>query len=234
MSGIMSNRVHPEVRAVFFDAVGTLLYPDPGAVQVYTEAARRRGIDLPPDTVRERFVAAFRAEEATDTAAGWVTSEAREEARWRRIVGEALPGVTDPDGLFAELFGHFARPGAWRVDPDAAAVFAGLAGRGIVLGLGSNYDARLLSVLAGQRELNPLAGRVVVSAAVGWRKPAAGFFAEVVRAAGVPAGDILFVGDDLDNDYHGATAAGLRATLLDPRDRHPDVPARIRGLADLV
>ena len=194
--------------------------------------ARRRGVDLSPDLVRARFWAAYQAEEVADLAAGWATSEAREEARWRRIVADTLPEVGD--GLFAELFGHFARPDAWRVDPDAAALFAELAGRGIVLGMGSNYDARLMSVLAGHRELDPLAGRVVVSAAVGWRKPARTFFAEVERAAGVPAADILFVGDDLDNDYHGATAAGLRAVLLDPNARHPDVSDRITRLSGIL
>lgn len=222
------------VRAVFFDAVGTLIHPDPGAVSVYADAARRRGVDLSPDLVRARLWAAYQAEEEVDRAAGWATSEAREEARWRRIVADTLPEVADGNGLFAELFGHFARPDAWRVDPDAAALFADLAGRGVVLGLGSNYDARLLSVLAGHRALDPLPGRVVVSAAVGWRKPAREFFAEVERTAGVPAADILFVGDDLDNDYRGATAAGLRAVLLDPRDRHPDVPDRITRLSGVL
>lgn len=226
--------IDPGVRAVFFDAVGTLLFPDPGAVHVYTEAARRRGLEVSAEDVRVRFVAAFRAEEAVDAAGGWATGEQREEARWRRIVAETLPSVPDPDELFAELFGHFARPDGWRVDPDAAAVFVELARRGVVVGMGSNYDARLLSVLTGHRAMDPLAGRVVVSAAVGWRKPAGPFFAEVVVAAGCPAADILFVGDDLDNDYQGATAAGMQAVLLDPAGRHPDVPHRIGRLAELL
>ncbi|MBX9579502.1 MAG: HAD family hydrolase [Gemmataceae bacterium] len=230
----MSNRVHPGIRAVFFDAVGTLTHPDPGAVAVYAAAARRRGIDLSPDLIRSRFWAAYRAEEEADRAAGWVTSEAREEARWRRIVAESLPEVSADPSLFPELFGHFARPEAWRVDPDAAGVFAELRTRGKTLGVGSNYDARLLGVAAGHPPLDPAALSYVVSAAVGWRKPGRGFFDAVVREAGCDPGEILFVGDDLDNDYHGATAAGLRAVLLDPRGRHPDIPDRIRGLADLV
>ena len=222
------------IRWVFFDAVGTLIHPDPGAVAVYTDAARRRGVDLSPDLIRSRFWAAYQAEEEVDRAAGWVTSEAREEARWRRIVAESLPEVAADPTLFPELFGHFGRPEAWRVDGDAAGVFAELLTRGKSLGVGSNYDARLLSVAAGHPQLDPAALPFVVSAAVGWRKPGAGFFAEVVRVAGVPAGDLLFVGDDLDNDYHGATAAGLRAVLLDPRSRHPGVPNRITRLADIL
>jgi putative hydrolase of the HAD superfamily len=45
---------------------------------------------------------------------------------------------------------------------------------------------------------------------------------------------VLFVGDDLGNDYEGATAAGLPALLLDPQGRYPHVPHRIASLAELV
>jgi putative hydrolase of the HAD superfamily len=230
----MSRWIHPGIRAVFFDAVGTLLHPEPSAPVIYAAAARRQGLDLSAGEVRERFVTAFRTEERADRAAGWVTSEARELARWRRIVAETLAGVPDPEGCFAELFDHFARPAAWRVDPHAAALFARLQDRSVVVGLASNYDARLWSVVSGHPELAPLADRVVVSATVGFRKPAPEFFAEVVRVAGCAPGEILFVGDDLENDYEGATAAGMPAVLLDPRGRFPGVDRRISELGELV
>jgi len=222
------------VRAVFFDAVGTLLFPDPPAPLIYAEAARRQGLTISAEDVRSRFLAAFRAEEAADRLAGWVTSEAREVARWQRIVAESLPGVPDPDGCFRELFDHFARPVAWRVDPHAEAVFAKLLVSGLVLGIGSNYDSRLNSVLEGFPDLAPMRGRVAVSAAVGFRKPAREFFREVVRLACCEPWEVLFVGDDLDNDYEGATAAGLHAVLLDERGRHSTVANRVPSLVELL
>jgi putative hydrolase of the HAD superfamily len=82
--------------------------------------------------------------------------------------------------------------------------------------LASNYDRRLRSVAAGLPELRPL-GHLVISSEVGWRKPAREFFDAVARAAGVPAGQVLFVGDDPVNDGEGARAAGLQALLIDPR-----------------
>lgn len=222
------------VRAVFFDAVGTLLIPDPPAPAVYAATAQRHGLALSAGAVRERFIAAYRREEAADVARDWVTSEGRERARWRAIVADTLAGVTDPEACFRHLFEHFSRPDAWRVPPGTAAVLAALQARGLVLGMGSNYDARLLTVLAGRHELAPLAGHVVVSASVGQRKPAAGFFAEVTRAAGCEPGAVLFVGDDLRNDYEGATAVGMHALLLDPDNEHPDVPHRIARLEELL
>ena len=222
------------VRAVFFDAVGTLLFPEPSAPAVYAEVARGFGLHLSATEVRERFLTAYRREEAADVARGWTTSEERERDRWRTIVTTTLAGATDPGACFAHLFEHYSRPAAWRVHPEAVESLAALSERGLVLGMGSNYDARLLTVLAGFPELEPLRARVVVSAAVGWRKPAAAFFAEVATVAGCAPGEVLFVGDDLQNDYEGATAAGMRAVLLDPHAKHAHVPHRAAGLAELL
>ena len=81
--------VPPGTRAVFFDAVGTLIHPDPPAPSVYAEAARRFGSRLDLPAVAARFRAAFRRQEELDHAGGLRTDEAREVARWRAIVAEA-------------------------------------------------------------------------------------------------------------------------------------------------
>jgi putative hydrolase of the HAD superfamily len=222
------------VRAVFFDAVGTLLFPEPSAPVIYAQTARRHGLALTPAEVRERFVAAYRLEETADAATGWLTSETRERERWHRIVTETLAGVSDSEACYVSLFDHFASPAAWRVAPDAAEVLASLSNRGLLVGLGSNYDDRLWSVLDGFPELAPVRERVLISSVVGVRKPGAGFFLEAARAAGCDVSEVLFVGDDLDNDYRGATAAGMPAVLLDPRSSHPDIAERITRLRELL
>jgi putative hydrolase of the HAD superfamily len=201
---------------------------------VYAGVALRHGLDLSPAVVRDRFLAAFRAEEEADRAAGWVTSEARELARWWRIVTYTLSGVSDPKACFHELFQHFSKPAAWGKNTDAEAVFARLREQGLVLGIASNYDARLRSVVAGHDAMAPLADRQVISAAVGHRKPSRRFFDEVARVAGCEPSEILLVGDDLENDYEGATAAGMQAVLLDPDGRHPAIERRISALRELA
>src|SRR6266487_4093790 len=145
----MSAVISPTVRAVFFDAVGTLLFPEPAAFELYRLVAAQHGLILPPAEVQSRFLAAYRAEEVTDRLAGWVTSEEREVCRWQRIVEATLEAVPDPEECFRELFRHFSRPNAWRVDPDAEFLLAELQERGLILGTGSNYDSRLRSVLSG-------------------------------------------------------------------------------------
>jgi putative hydrolase of the HAD superfamily len=220
------------VGAVFFDAVGTVIHPSVGAPAVYARTAERFGLAVTADEVSQRFVAAYLAEERADESAGWTTSEEREVARWQAIVRAALPGA--PAGCFEALYDHFAGPDAWTVPAEAVELFDRLTAAGLALGLASNYDSRLRRVLAGRPELAPLGRRVVISSEVGVRKPGAGFFGRVVEAAGCPASDIAFIGDDLDNDFHGAAAAGMVAVLLDPHDRHPAVQPRVRSLAELT
>src|SRR5262249_21217545 len=147
---------------------------------------------------------------------GWATNEEREVARWRAIVGEVLDDVCDAESCFDALYRHFRRPEAWRCDPDATMTLAGLDARGYVLGVASNFDSRLENVVAGLLPLQPLR-HVVISSLVGWRKPALPFFRRLGEVTGLGMEQILYVGDDHDNDYLGARNAGLPVLLLDPQ-----------------
>lgn len=205
--------LNANIRAVVFDAVGTLIFPNPGAAIVYAEVANAHGIAIPErDQLSARLWAQFRIEDMLDRTNDWRTSEARECSRWRNVVNAAIPGASDV--LFEELFQHFSLPTAWRVPEGAAAAIADLAQRGFILGMGSNYDARLRSVVEGTPALRPLAGHLVISSEVGFRKPAKQFFDAVCEHVQCEPREILFVGDDQENDIAGAQAAGMRAMLV--------------------
>ena len=221
------------IQAVVFDAVGTLIHPEPPAPLVYATVGSRFGSTLAPQTIAVRFAAAFQQEEAVDRTAGFRTSEDRERERWRRIVGHVLDDVTDPEACFRELFDHFSRPEAWRCEPEAIETLEQLTERGYTLGLASNYDARLNRVVAGLPMLWTIP-YVVVSSAIGWRKPAPAFFVRVCQELALPAQQILYMGDALDNDYAAAGAAGLRAVLFDPQNRAPKTVIRIGRFGDLL
>jgi putative hydrolase of the HAD superfamily len=219
---------------VFFDAVGTLIYPEPSAPAVYATVGRRFGSRLDETTITARFRAAFDRQEEADRAGGLLTGEKREVARWRAIVREALDDVPDAEACFHELYAHFVRPDAWRCTTGTEDVLDALAERGHVLGLASNFDRRLRHLVESLPPLRPIR-HLVISSEIGWRKPAPEFYAEMCRQAGTPASEILYVGDDFLNDYEGARAAGLRAMLLDPRQRTAlSAQARLTSLTDLV
>ncbi len=219
---------------VFFDAVGTLIHPEPPAPAVYAAVGRRFGSSLDAEAIAVRFRDAFRRQEAIDRLAEWRTDEGRELARWRAIVADTLADAADPEACFRELYAHFARPDAWAVHAEAGPTLAALARLGCRVGLASNFDVRLRGVAAGLSELRPV-GPIVVSSEVGWRKPAAEFFHAIRQEARMVPEKILFVGDDPINDYDGARAAGLAAVLYDPRGACRDAAVRrIARLGDLL
>jgi putative hydrolase of the HAD superfamily len=79
---------------------------------------------------------------------------------------------------------------------------------------------------------------VIVSDAVGWRKPRPDIFRTALIAIGADAARTLFVGDRPEIDVEGAHRVGMDAAWVNPaRDSLPEGIAppeyEIRDLADL-
>ena len=220
------------IRAVYFDAVGTLLFPRQAVGATYADFAARHGIAVDESCFSVAFREAFMRQELLDSRNNWRTDETRERTRWRAIVAELIPGAGSTQ-CFDELWNWYGRPQAWRVNPESAEVFIELTRRGLVVGMASNFDSRLNVLVGAIPDLAQLRERCVVSSLIGWRKPAREFYMAVAQNAGCSPAQVLYVGDDLRNDIHGATSAGLKAILFDPDDR-ADVGPRIRSLRDLL
>ncbi len=122
-----------KIEAVYFDAVGTLLFPDPPAEEVYAAVGRAHGIAVSAAEVRQRLRQAFAEQEEVDRLRGWRVDAAREVSRWRAIVQACLPAVDlhQAEAIFRELFEHFARPQAWRLAAEAGMVLEALLRRGL-------------------------------------------------------------------------------------------------------
>ena len=79
----------------------------------------------------------------------------------------------------------------------------------------SNFDYTPTAELILEREgLTPLFDTVVVSDAVGWRKPKAVIFELALGRLEAQAADALFVGDRVDIDVAGAHGVGMRAAWI--------------------
>src|SRR5262249_21233103 len=130
--GRACGMIDSEIRAVFFDAVGTLLFPRAPISRTYAEHAYRHGVSVTEGQVRLAFREAFARLEEVDAAAGWRTDEARERARWRAIVADVLQSTVS-DACFIGLWEWFATPAAWVVPSEAGDVLRSLADRGLLV-----------------------------------------------------------------------------------------------------
>lgn len=217
-----------EISAVYFDAVGTLLFPSEPVHKTYHEFGQRYGSRLQPADVHSRLRSAFQRQEQADAQAGWTTSEPREFDRWRTIVAEVFSDA-DHETCFRELWDWYSLPSSWNVADGTSDLLAKLS-RDFVVGLASNFDSRLLNLVSYFPELTPIGDRCVISSVVGYRKPSAFFFAAVADAANAPPNRVLYVGDDRRNDYEGALAAGMRAVLVEPSSGANTLQRLLRAL----
>jgi putative hydrolase of the HAD superfamily len=216
----MSKVVPPPFRCIAFDAVGTVMFPEPAASQVYYRLAQQFGSRLSPEETALRFRQAFRESEQGDHQATpdsrYTTSEEIEYRRWQSIVARVLDDVADPVGCFEQLFEHFARPDSWRCFDEVTAVVTALRSRGYQTVLASNFDRRLHAVCDGIPALQLFSQRII-SSEVGCRKPGKPFYEALIECSGCQPHEILMVGDDLENDVVGARAAGLSAVYVNRR-----------------
>jgi HAD superfamily hydrolase (TIGR01509 family) len=190
-----------EVRAVFLDALGTLVELEPPWVHL----ARALGVEAD-----ERVVRAVRAEmafyKANSHTGRDADSLAQLRARCAAVLSRELGRDVDTETMMEAI--------RFRAYPDSAPALADLRRRGLTLVCVSNWDCSLPDVLerCGLREA--LDG-VVTSAEAGARKPDPEIFAPALALAGVGANAALHVGDTVSEDVEGARAAGIAALHLD-------------------
>src|SRR5262245_59563133 len=104
MPSASASGTTPMIRAIYFDAVGTLIHPQPPAVEIYLEVGRRYGSRVSRKTCLRRFRKQILNQDLIDQERNWATDEQRELERWREIVAEVLDDVSDFDSCFAELY----------------------------------------------------------------------------------------------------------------------------------
>jgi putative hydrolase of the HAD superfamily len=214
LAEITPAALQPGIRAVLFDAVGTLIAPYPSVAEAYHVAGQRFGSFLPAESIRWRFRDALKSQEILDAQQipPHATCEERELTRWRSIVTEVFDDISDSEPLFQSLWDHFAQPQHWRLYDDVAGCWARLTQAGLTVGIASNFDSRL----DGIRAAYPLLASCpcFVSSRIGHKKPSPAFFRAIEQSLALPPEQILLVGDDFDNDYLAAQAAGWHALLI--------------------
>lgn len=120
-----------------------------------------------------------------------------------------------------------------RVEPGTHDLLFTLEERGYRLGVISNSDGRVQSILE-RNDLLLHFSAVIDSHVVGVEKPDPAIFAMGAAALGAEPGCCLYVGDIYHVDVLGARAAGFFPVLLDPAGNHADKDClRVRSLADL-
>ena len=207
----------PPLRAIFFDAAGTLFHLPKGVGYHYAIAGRDVGLNLDAKAVDRAFAAAWKQMPRRETTRA--PREDDDKGWWRDLVDRVMDQVApnthelDRDAFFEAAYGHFAEAGVWELFPDVLEALEALSPR-YKLGVISNFDGRLRMILE-QLGISKFFNPIVISSEVGADKPDPFIFERACQLAGVAANESLHIGDDRAGDWEGAAAAGLRVVKLD-------------------
>jgi HAD superfamily hydrolase (TIGR01549 family) len=219
-----------KARGVLFDFGGTLL--DYRKEEVFGALLEERGIRAGP----ERIIRAYDVVEQEwkrnlpDYQYGPPSGE---EAirRWDRKLLESLnvPGDLDELAQFVSenwdrVDKQLPRNQVRRRYPDVLPCLERVRQRGLKTGIVSNIwsEARLRSELEGL-ELLEYFPVLVASGSVGFTKPSREIFDIALKRILLDPGEIVFVGDDLEADYRGASNAGLNPVLIDRAGKYREL-----------
>jgi putative hydrolase of the HAD superfamily len=205
------------IKAIFFDAVGTLFYLTKTVGDHYALVGNEVGLKLDAHKLDRAFYSAWNKIPARAAIDG--PREDDDKGWWRELVelvlDEAAPGLTalDRDNFFEIAYEHFAEAGVWALYPEVIDVLEKLRPQ-FQLAVVSNFDGRLRFILE-QLGISKYFTHVFVSSEVGADKPDPEIFRRALQFMTTLPPEVMHVGDDPERDWQAATTAGLSIFQLD-------------------
>jgi len=213
-----SKLVQPKV--ILLDAVGTMFGVKGSVGEVYSQIAQQFGVNAPADSINRAFYQSFKTAPLPVFPGKQPEEIPQYEFEWWQAIARntfqqvgTIDQFTDFSSYFSQLYHHFATAEPWSIYPDVLQALQYWQQLGIELGVLSNFDSRLHSVLEALG-LAQFFTSVTISTEVGAAKPDPRIFAVALNKHQCSAESAWHVGDSLQEDYHGAKAAGLRAIWL--------------------
>ena len=207
----------PPLKAIFFDAAGTLFHLPKGVGYHYAIAGRGVGLNLDARAVDRAFASAWKQMPRRETTR--LPREDDDKGWWRELVDRVMEEVApqthelDRDAFFEAAYGHFAEAGVWELFPEVIETLEALRPQHR-LAVISNFDGRLRMIVE-QLGISKFFDHLVISSEVGADKPEPFIFQRALQLVGVAPDEAMHVGDDPAGDWESAAAAGMRVFRLD-------------------
>ncbi len=207
------------IKAIFFDAVGTLFYLTKTVGDHYALVGNEVGLKLDAPKLDRAFYSAW--ENMPGRAAIDGPREDDDKGWWRKLVDlvleDAAPDLSelDRDNFFEVAYEHFAEAGVWEIYPDVVDVLEKLRPR-FQFAVVSNFDGRLRFILE-QLGISKYFTHVFVSSELGADKPDPEIFRRALQSMTMLPPEVMHVGDDPERDWQAATTAGLSIFQLERR-----------------
>jgi putative hydrolase of the HAD superfamily len=212
-----TNNKETPLKAIFFDAAGTLFHLPRGVGYHYALVGEEIGLKLDSRQLDRAFNSAWSAMPRRESIDG--PREDDDKGWWRQLVdlvlNEVAPSLNelDRDNFFEIAYEHFAEAGVWELYPEVLEVLEKLSSR-FQLVVISNFDGRLRMILE-QLGVSKFFKHVFLSSELGADKPDPEIFRRALKLVDLNPNEVFHVGDDPERDWQAATAAGLSIFQLD-------------------
>ena len=218
---LYTERLLDVIRAILFDAAGTLFFLTKTVGDHYAYVGREIGLDLDAQELDRAFHTAWQEMPRRPAIDG--PRENDDKGWWRELVNhvfdEVAPSLSelDRDNFFEVAYEHFAEPGVWELYSEVPEVLEQLRPR-FQLAVISNFDGRLRIILQ-HLGISKCFSYIFISSELGADKPDPEIFRRALKVMHLDANEVLHVGDDPERDWEAAAAAGLSVFRLDrPRN----------------
>jgi len=214
---MVTKNKQKSLKAIFFDAVGTLFYLTKTVGDHYALVGSELGLTLDAHELDRAFYTASAKMPPRSAING--PREDDDKGWWRELVDLVLDQAAhslsklDRDNFFEVAYEHFAEAGVWEAYPEVFGVLEKLEPR-FQLAVISNFDGRLRLILE-HLGISKFFEHVFVSSEIGADKPDPEIFARSLKFIDLKPNQVLHVGDDVNRDWKAAAAAGLLIFKLD-------------------
>jgi len=218
------------MKAIFFDAAGTLIHLPKSVGFHYALIGQQVGLSLDSAALDRAFTTCWKKMPERPAIDG--PREDDDKGWWLELVDRVIDQVAphtselDRDAFFEVAYSHFAEAGVWELYPDVIEVLEVLQPR-FELAVISNFDGRLRMILE-HLGVSKYFSHLFLSSELGADKPDPLIYQRALKLSGSTPNETLHVGDDPVRDWQGAEAAGLSVFRLErPRNSLRDLPAAI-------
>ena len=214
---MVTNNKETPLKAIFFDAAGTLFHLPRGVGYHYALVGHEIGLQLNSRQLDRAFTSAWNSIPARPPIDG--PRQDDDKDWWRQLVNLVLDetsptlGELDRDNFFEIAYEHFTEAGVWELYPEVLEVLEKLSPR-FQLSVVSNFDGRLRMILE-QLGVSKFFKQVFLSSELGADKPDPEIFRRALNVLRLQPNEVLHVGDDPQRDWKAGTAAGLSIFQLD-------------------
>jgi HAD superfamily hydrolase (TIGR01549 family) len=217
------------VTGVLFDVGGTIIHNQFNPSETFQKILEHNGIQVTEKAVRE---ALKKTEEAfSDLEMGKIQSTDFYNL-WDIQVLTFLGIERYPADLISHINNQWLEVCGVELFPDVIPTIDSLKEKNIKRGVVSNAYEEEIEELFSRIELSPALFDCIVGVdTIGKPKPHPDIFHHALSLLGIPAEEVLFIGDDLQKDYYGAEKTGMCSLLL---VRNGNLPERIRCITSLT